>query len=181
MGESISEAAAADHIVDKGVTSGGHIGVAPDKVGGLRMGSGIIGCGRRGKGVEPALYLFGEGPGLCVAVGEAADGADHVECVGERSYVADPYGVAGGEGLDLLPVVLFPVGEDEVGFECVDRSRMEVLCPADAGFCTKPGGRMDTKFGNADDFVFEAKCVEELCLGRNQRYDSHVCSMKTSC
>ena len=153
-GQEVVETAAPKHVMDKGVAAGGHIGVAPDKVGGgERDGQGA-------KGIETLLYPVREGPGLRVAVGEAADGADHVERVGERFDVADPYGIAAGEVFDLLFVVLFLIGDDQVGFERVDYIGMDVLSAANAGLPSEPGSGMDTKFGNANDLVFEAKCVE---------------------
>jgi len=153
--EDIVEAAALQHVVDKGIAAGDHPGFAPDEIGCSGTGDGL--GGGAGEGNE-AFVDFGCqlcGPGAFP--GKIADGPDHVQGSGKGIYIADPDRVAGGEGKDLVLPVLFLIGDDEVGVEGIDDCGMDILCATDPGLAAEPCVRMDTKFGDAYHFGFQAE------------------------
>ncbi len=76
--------------------------------------------------------------------------------------VADPDGIAGGEGFDLFANDLFLIGDDQIGLEFGDFFRADVFGATYPGLRAKPVGGMDTEFGDADDFEREGR----RCGGR---------------
>jgi hypothetical protein len=156
-GEKIGEAAALEHFVDKGVTAGGHPWVAPDKI-----------CRAKGpgRGLEIGKGLFNissEGLGFGGPVHYVSDGADHGQGVGEVADVADPHGVLCRQGFDLVAVILFFVGDDEIGLEGSYFARVDVFGSADPGFFMEPGSRVDAEFSDADDVGSEI--IKQFGLG----------------
>src|ERR1700735_5932930 len=81
--------------------------------------------------------------------------------------VAGPYGISGCQCFDLVALVLFLVGDDEIGLECIYLVRIDTFRPADARFLLKPGGGVDAEFGDADDGSAEG--MEQFGLGGNER------------
>jgi hypothetical protein len=116
----------------------------------LEIGKGLFNISSEGLGFgDPAHYF--------------ADGADHGQGVGEVADVADPHGVFCRQGFDLVAVILFFVGDDQIGVEAGYAIRSNLFGSADPGFFTEPGRRVDAKFGEADDVGSEV--IKQFGLG----------------
>ncbi len=69
--------------------------------------------------------------------------------------IADPDGVLGGQGFDLAAIVLFLVGDDQIGLEGGYLVRIDIFRSAYAGFLAEPGSGVNAEFGDSDDVGVE--------------------------
>jgi len=108
---------------------------------------------------EIFLNLVGEGLCLPGAADDVTKTADHREGACQVMDIADPYGIAGGEGFDLFTNVLFLIGDDEVWLEGGYFFGADVFGAAYPGLGAKPVIGMDAEFGDADDFGVQPQGV----------------------
>jgi hypothetical protein len=94
-----------------------------------------------------------------MAAHDVANGPYHGEGVSQIMDIADPNGVAGGEGFDLFTVVLFLVGDNQIGLEFGDFFRADVFGAAYPGLRAKPVIGVDAEFGDTDDFGLQPQGV----------------------